>query len=394
MSAHGAGKGEDERFEARLSAVFGRAADGLGTDGAAQLVEGGLAQGRRRRRGRRRAVIAASALTVVVAVGASTLTVAASGGVPGRTSAALTTASQGAPAPLDHGVTILLIGLESTTDAQGRPVSADLRRGDLHAGSDDLDTTDTLMLVHIPAGGGTVRQLSIPRDVLVSPGTTINQVYPAAEAAAASRLRGQGLSGTELRWQAREAGRTALIRSVQQLAGIPVDHFAELSMTGFYRVAQAVGPVPVCLNHAVDDPWSGAHLPAGPSALGPAQALAFVRQRHGVADGSDLARTRRQQAFLAGVLQKLRSEGVLADAEKLSALYGALKDDLVVDQGWSPVDLVRQVPAFTQNKSTASTLPVHVQGNRLTADPGKAQQILTGPADAGPPSGDQVPCVD
>ncbi|WP_051965540.1 LCP family protein [Kitasatospora mediocidica] len=394
MSGNGPVGGGDEEFEVRLSAAFGRAADGLTAEGGGQLVEGGLAQGRRRRRGRRRAVFGAMSALTVVAVGASALGVAATDRMPGRTSKALAAASKDAPPPLDHGVTILLIGLDSTTDAKGQPVSEDLRRGDLHAAANDVDVTDTLMLVHIPAGGATARQLSIPRDVLVGSGMTINQVYPAAEAAAQSRLRGQGFSGADLRWQEREAGRAALIKSVQQLVGVQVDHFAELSMAGFYQVAQAVGPVPVCLNHAVDDSWSGAHLPAGSSELDPAQALAFVRQRHGVGDGSDLARIQREQAFLTGVLHKLRTGGVLADAGKLSALYEAVKDDLVVDQGWSPVDFVRQVPAFVQNATTASTLPVQVQGNRLAAEPGKGKEILTGPAEPGHQSTDGVPCVD
>ncbi|MFJ9846000.1 LCP family protein [Kitasatospora sp. NPDC101155] len=388
--------GGDEEFEMRLSAVFGRAGADLQADGAARLVDGGLETGRRRRRGRRRTALLAGGLTLAVAAGASALTVPSA--LPGRTSGALAAASSaGAPAPLDHGVTILLIGLRSTTDAQGRPAPADLRRGELHAGAADVDVADTMVLVHIPAGGGAVRQLSIPRDVLVDAGgkqMSINQVYTQAEAAELTRLPGQGVSGAELRWRGREAGRAALLRSVQELTGVPVDHFAEVSMTGFYRVAQAVGGVPVCLNHAVDDVSSGARLPAGRSELGPAQALAFVRQRHGVGDGSDLGRTRRAQAFLAGVLQKLRDGGVMGDAGKLGALYDALKDDLVVDKGWSPVDFVRQVPALARGQAAASTLPVQWKGAALTAEPGKAKEILASEGTGGAPTGNGVPCVD
>ncbi|MFJ9459707.1 LCP family protein [Kitasatospora sp. NPDC101447] len=381
----------------RLSTVFADAGVGLGADTAARLVDGGLEAGRRRRRGRRRTVLLAGGLTLAVAVGASALTIPSA--MPGRTSGALAVAaSAGAPAPLDHGVTILLIGLQSTTDAQGRPAPDDLRRGELHAGADDADVADTLVLMHIPAGGGTVRQLSIPRDVLVDADggkqISINQVYTQAETAELARLTGRGVSGADLRWQGREAGRAALIRSVHQLTGVPVDHFAEVSMTGFYRVAQAVGGVPVCLNHAVDDMWSGARLPAGRSELAPAQALAFVRQRHGVGDDSDLGRTRRAQAFLGGVLQKLRDGGVVGDAGKLAALYDALKDDLVVDKGWSPVDFVRQVPAFAGGQASASTLPVQPKGAALVAEPGKAKEILTAQDTGGSPAGNGVTCVD
>lgn len=390
--------GGDEEFEVRLSTAFGRAADGLGTAVAARLVDGGLEAGRRRRRGRRRTVVLAGALTLAVVAGASALTVPSV--LPGRASGALADASSaGAPAPLDRGVTVLLIGLEANTDVQGRPAPADLRRGELHAGAADVDRADTLVLVHIPAGGGTARQLSIPRDVLVDAAgggakVAINQVYALAEAAETTRLQGQGVSGAELRWRGREAGRAALIRSVQELAGVPVDHFAEVTMTGFYRAAQAVGAVPVCLNHAVDDELSGASLPAGRSELSPAQALAFVRQRHGVGDGSDRQRTRRAQAFLAGMLQKLRADGVMADAGKLGALYDALKEDLVVDKGWSPVDFVRQVPAFAQGRAATSELPVQFEGTVLMAEPGKAKEILAGEGTSAAPAVNGVPCVD
>ncbi|WP_371476428.1 LCP family protein [Kitasatospora sp. NBC_00315] len=389
--------GGEEEFEVRLSTAFGRAADGLGVAAAARLVDGGLEAGRRRRRGRRRTVMLAGALTLVVAAGVSALTLPS--GLPGRASDALAAASAGAPAPLDRGVTILLIGLDATTDAQGRPAPAELLRGELHTGSADVDRADTLVLVHIPAGGGTARQLSIPRDVLVDAAgggakVAINQVYAQAEAAETTRLQGQGVSGAELRWRGREAGRAALIRSVQELAGVPVDHFAEVTMTGFYRAAQAVGTVPICLNRAVDDTFSGASLPAGRSELGPAQALAFVRQRHGVGDDSDLQRTRRAQAFLAGILQKLRAGGVTADAGKLGALYDAVKEDMVVDKGWSPVDFVRQVPAFAQGRAATSELPVQYKGMVLMAEPGKAKEILTGEGTSAAPAVNGVPCVD
>ncbi|MFC9331559.1 LCP family protein [Kitasatospora sp. NPDC057015] len=388
--------GGDEEFEVRLSTTFGRAAEGLGVAAAARLVDGGLEAGRRRRR-RRRTVMLVGALTLAVAVGASALTLPS--GLPGRSSGALEAASSGAPAPLERGVTILLIGLEATTDAQNRPAPAELRRGELHAGAADVDVADTLVLVHIPAGGGTARQLSIPRDVLVDAAgggakVAIRQVYALAEAAETTRSQGQGVSGAELRWRGREAGRAALIRSVQELAGVPVDHFAEVTMTGFYRAAQAVGTVPVCLNHAVDDELSGASLPAGRSELGPTQALAFVRQRHGVGDGSDLQRTRRAQAFLAGMLQKLRAGGVMADAGKLGALYDALKEDLVVDKGWNPVDFVRQVPAFAQGRAATSELPVQSKGALLLAEPGKAKEILAGEGTSAAPAVNEVPCVD
>ncbi|MFJ8442341.1 LCP family protein [Kitasatospora griseola] len=370
--------GRDGEFEVQLGAAFGQTGGGPGPEVTARLVDGGLAIGRRRKRARRRAVLAASALSAAVVVGAGMLTVPH--GVPGTRSNAVELANSAAPppaAPSEQGVTILLVGLGPDLAALGGPVSVAP-----HAGATELDVPDTLILVHIPKGGGEVRQLSVPRDLMVPAGrggrTAINSLYPQAELAEMDRLRGQGLAADELRRRGREAGRAALITGMEQLAEMPVDHYAEISIAGFIRAVEALHGVPVCLNEAVKDPWSGIRLPAGKQELGPAQALAFVRQRHGIGDGSDVQRTTRAQALLAGVLTKLRTDGVLTDPAKLSALYGAFSDQLVTDKGWSPVDFVRQVPALAAGRGTASTLPIAFEGNRVRTVDGAAKQILLG----------------
>ncbi|WAL73195.1 LCP family protein [Kitasatospora sp. YST-16] len=392
--ANGDGEGE---FEVQLGAAFGLTGSGPGPEVTARLVDGGLAAGRRRTRARRRrTVLLAGALTAAVAVGAGLLT--APRDVPGERTPVVELAHSGpdpAPPPLADGVTVLLVGTDSSVDARGEQAPDGLRHGDLHSGgANQLDATDTVMLVHVPAGGGEVRQLSLPRDVLVRDGNghevPLGHVYLDAETAEIQRLDAQGLPAPELRERGREAGRRALFQAVEMLTLVRVNHYAELSMTGFYRTAQALGGIPVCLNHAVDDPASGARLPAGRQELGPAQALAFVRQRHGVGDGSDLGRTRRAQAFLAGVVEKLRGGGVLADPGKLGALYRAMADELVVDQDWSPVDFVRQVPALAAGRGTLTTLPVTREGTRLRAVEGAARRIL---ADGAEPSGSASPAA-
>ncbi|MFD0564677.1 hypothetical protein ACFQ2M_23685 [Kitasatospora saccharophila] len=220
-AVRGTGGGEGE-FEVRLGAAFGLTGSGPGPELTARLVDGGLAAGRRRRRARqRRTVLLAGALTAAVAVGAGLLTVPRD--LPGERTSAVELAHSGqspAPAPLADGVTLLLVGTDDALDAQGRPVAPGLLRGDLHSGTAGaagaegaagavgaVGATDTMMLVHVPAGGGEVRQLSLPRDVLVpGPNGTgfLNQVYPEAERAALEQLAGRG--GTE-RSGTRAAGR-------------------------------------------------------------------------------------------------------------------------------------------------------------------------------------------
>ncbi|MFD0384961.1 LCP family protein [Streptomyces stramineus] len=111
---------------------------------------------------------------------------------------------------------------------------------------------------------------------------------------------------------------------MQQFLGVPIDHFAEVNLLGFYDIAKVVQPVPVCLKKAVRDRYSGADFSAGPQNLDARQALSFVRQRHDLA-GGDLDRTHRQQAFLSSVTYKLKSEGVWGDMGKLQGLFDVVK---------------------------------------------------------------------
>src|SRR6516162_11707926 len=125
------------------------------------------------------------------------------------------------------------------------------------------------------------------------------------------QLAGKGLSSGQVAWQGNEAGRLAAIQTVEALTGVHIDHFAELNLVGFYRLAQIFGGVMVCLKQPAYDPnFSGAQIPAGYHLLNAAQALAFVRQRENLTNG-DLDRTHRQQAVIDYVIWKLEHQGVL-----------------------------------------------------------------------------------
>jgi hypothetical protein len=138
---------------------------------------------------------------------------------------------------------------------------------------------------------------------------------------------------------------------------VHVDHFAEVNLDGFYELAKVLGGVEVCLNHATSDSYSGAHLRAGLQHLNPRQALAFVRQRHGLTNG-DLDRTHRQQAFLDSVMQQLRTEGVFSDLTKMQALLAVGKKYVITDAGWNLLDFAAQMRSLTSSKLAFRTLPI------------------------------------
>ncbi len=208
------------------------------------------------------------------------------------TSDALDAVRGRAPRHLDNSVNLLLIGLDSRKDMNGNDLPRQFVQTELHAGSSDIGyyNTNTLILMHIPACGGKVQAFSIPRDgyvqTLNGDGSVqghfkIKEAYANAYTTAHDKYAAQGLKGADLEAKSREAGREATLATVQQFTGVPIDHFAEVNLLGFYDIAKVLQPITVCLKHPVKGRHSGADFPAGVQQLNARQALAFVRQRHG-----------------------------------------------------------------------------------------------------------------
>ena len=282
---------------------------------------------------------------------------------------------------------ILLMGLESRTDWNGNVLPNDILNA-LHAGSrngvlyDGVggNTTNTLILIHIPAGGGKAVGISIPRDDYVTfpqtfdgitlpyqqayDGQTagkIDQAYGLALAARESQLEAADHSGltNSIAFQGNEAGRAAAVATVEAVTGQHIDHFAEVNLDGFYEVANDLGGVEVCLNHPVPlDANSGFYATkAGYQHLDAKMALAFVRQRDGLTNG-DLDRTHRQQAFIDSVLHQLKTEGVLDDLTKVNALLSTASQYVITDAGWDLTDFATQMRSLTSKNIVFKTLPI------------------------------------
>ena len=272
-------------------------------------------------------------------------------------------ALQGAPQSKNGDTNILLIGLDSRRDNEGNPIPKELtkllRVGPVTVGGYN---TNTLILIHIPADGKKAVAVSIPRDNYVNvPGygmKKIKEAYGYAKYAEDSKLYKEGVKQPLRERLSRDAGRVATIATVSQFLDVPIDHFAEVNMIGFYDLANALGGIQVCLNKAVSDTkYSGAVFPAGLQTISGADALKFVRQRHGLPNG-DLDRTHRQQAFIAGVITKFRTQGVFGDIGKISALLDVAKKDVVIDSGFDVLGFLPQAKALTSGNIKFHTLPI------------------------------------
>ncbi|MCX5405157.1 LCP family protein [Streptomyces sp. NBC_00335] len=275
-------------------------------------------------------------------------------------------------------VNILLMGLDSRRDQNGEDLPPAVL-DKLHAGaSSDVGgyNTNTLILLHVPGDGGRAKAFSVPRDDFVElhgvPGFTgkakIKEAYGRAKAKVEEQLAAKGVKDPrQLEREGREAGRKAELETVRTFLGVPIDHFAELNLAGFYHLADALDGVPVCLKKPVKDRYSGADFPAGRQTLDGQQSLAFVRQRHGLTMG-DLDRTKRQQAFLAGATYKLNQAGTFTDPLKLMKLIDSAKQDVVTDEGWDLLSFVKQAKNLSGGNVEFVTLPIEDFGRNHGAE--------------------------
>ena len=260
----------------------------------------------------------------------------------------------------DGAIDILLVGLDSRTDAHGNPLSAE-ELATLRSGADVSTNTDTIILVRIPNNGKSATAISIPRDSYVdAPGVgkmKINGVYGSVKEENRVKLVESGVSDAEADKQSTEAGREALIKTVASLTGVTVDHYAEIGLLGFALITDALGGVNVCLKDAVYEPLSGADFPAGWQKLNGPQALSFVRQRHDLPRG-DLDRVTRQQSVMASLAHEVISGKTLSSPATLNRLQGAIQRSVVLSEGWDIMDFILQLQKLAAGNVAFATIPI------------------------------------
>ena len=261
----------------------------------------------------------------------------------------------------DGAIDILLVGSDSRTDAHGNPLS-DEERAMLRAGDEVSTNTDTIILIRIPNNGQSATAISIPRDSYVeSPGIgkmKINGVYGSVHLEKMKELvEQQGVDPAVAEPEATADGREQLIKTVANLTGVTVDHYAEIGLLGFALITDALGGVNVCLNAPVYEPLSGADFPAGWQKLNGTQALSFVRQRHDLPRG-DLDRVARQQAVMASMAHEVISSKTLSSPATLNNLEDAVQRSVVLSDGWNIMDFVEQLQKLAGGNIAFATIPI------------------------------------
>jgi LCP family protein required for cell wall assembly len=191
--------------------------------------------------------------------------------------------------------------------------------------------SDTTLLVHLPADRKSALVVSIPRDTVVDipDCKTSTGTYPAHTDRfnAAFSIGGPGCT----------------IKTVEHLTDVYIDHFVVVDFRGFEGMVDALGGVDVCLSEPANDVKSGLNLPAGISTVRGDQALAFVRARYTLGNGSDISRIDRQQAFMSSVVEKARSAGTLLNPVKLVRFLDAATQSISTDPQLASLNELRKL---------------------------------------------------
>ena len=261
-------------------------------------------------------------------------------------------------------------------------VGSDTRYGQGTQYGRDLvtDQSDTTMIVHVAANRQWAEVMSIPRDSYVSiPACRMGdgqmsapQVSKINEAFAIGNLDGNNTA----------LGVACTIKTVEQDTGIYIDHFVVVNFTGFKNMVAALGGVAECNTQPINDPLSGLRLTAGHHMLTPAQALAYVRARYTLGDGSDLERITRQQAFMSSLIQRVKSK--LLNPVAIYRFLDAATKSLTIDTKLGGVtglyNLASSLRNLPSNKVAFFTLPTYPRSEVVPSD--TANVLWTQPQDS------------
>lgn len=201
-------------------------------------------------------------------------------------------------------------------------MGSDTREGDnnIDGLTGDGARSDTTILLHLSADRERAYGVSIPRDTLVDRPTCYEED--------GTEIPG----GQDQMWNAAFAvgGPACTIQQVEQVTGIRIDQYVVVDFQGFKDMVDAVGGVEVCIPEDIDDPEHGITLEAGTREIKGDEALSYVRVRH-VGTGTDPNRIKRQQAFMAAMMNKVVSGGTLSRPDRVVSFLNATTSSLQTD---------------------------------------------------------------
>ncbi|HYO20631.1 MAG TPA: LCP family protein [Dermatophilaceae bacterium] len=238
--------------------------------------------------------------------------------------------------PPSKGYDFVLVGSDSREG-----LTAEQQR-QLHTGSTKTaegKRTDSIILVHVPAGNGKPAMVSLPRDSYVPiPGHGKNRINAA-----------YSLGGPKL-----------LVETIEQVTNVRVDGYVEIGFGGFASVVDSLNGVDICVKRAMDDPKAGINLKAGCQSLDGPNALGYVRARYSDPLG-DIGRAQRQREFLGAIMHKAISPATVLIPWRYYGFATSAGAGLTVGQDTSLRDVTRVLQAMrsvSSGQGLSLTVPV------------------------------------
>ncbi len=255
-------------------------------------------------------------------------------------------------------------------------MGSDTRKGKgNHVAGETPGLSDTTILLHLSKDRSRAYGVSIPRDTMVERPTCTKKDGNGTVAGGLTQFNAAYEVG----------GPACTIKTVESITKVFIDHFVVVDFNGFKKMVDALGGVKVCVPSEVDDTVGNIHLAAGTYNVTGDQALDYVRVRHGISANGDIGRMKRQQTFIAGMINKAVSAGTLANPVKLVRFLDAATKSLTTDPGFAHLKALASLGTSLKNVGldnitfvTAPFEPYPPDNNRLQLSPDAAglwQQI-------------------
>lgn len=230
-------------------------------------------------------------------------------------------------------------------------------------GHDGSQLTDTILLASFDIPAKKIALTSIPRDLAFPLGNGRFEKINSVNAYAEQSHPGEGAKYTA--------------EAFEKLLEIKIDHVIRVDFNGFAAFIDSIGGIDVEVPQAftdpqyptLDDKWTTVSFRKGPQHMDGATALVFVRSRHGNnGEGSDFARSRRQQLVLVALRQKLFSLGTLSDPSKIATIYSTITKHVQSDLSpWDTLKLAPRMKDLAWNQITNHVLTDAPDGELVSA---------------------------
>ena len=188
---------------------------------------------------------------------------------------------------------------------------------------------DTIILARVDPRDLKVTLVSIPRDTYVSMDENGNDKINAAYSI---------------------GGPSYMVKVVQEFAGVPISHYAEIDFDAFSAIVDQIGGIDVTLPVPISDPeYTGLELSAGEHHLNGHDALMLCRSRHAYDEygGGDFYRAANQRMVISVIARKVLASDAFTMTKTVSTLADYVTTDLSVSE---IVDLGSQMKSMDIDK--------------------------------------------